>query len=122
MPKVTDRTTLQAKMTEAPEWVKKGKQAMDALPRDTQKVIVDYLFGLILSDVEDGLAGEDHEEFFEAIDRLYEAASEDMHKCFFCDTEDINAGLCLRCAMKIRELNQQMNNGRDLNGGKSKSH
>ena len=121
MPKVIDIRTkmdaLQAKMTDAPEWVRNGKRAMDSLPVETQAVIVDFLFGLILSDVQDGLAGEDHESFFEEIDKLYAKANENDHKCFFCDTEDIDTGVCLRCLTKILEIK-----GRDLDGGKRQDH
>jgi len=121
MPKVinikTKMDALQAKMADAPEWVRNGKRAMDALPRDSQEIIVNYLFGLILSDVKDGLAGKDHESFFEEIDNLYEKANENDHKCFFCDDEDVDTGVCLRCLTKILELN-----GRNLDGGKRKNN
>ena len=121
MPKVIDiRTkmnTMQAKMIDAPEWVRKGKRAMDALPVETQAVIVDYLFGLILSDVQDGLAGEDHESFFEEIDKLYEKANENDHKCFFCDDENVDTGVCLRCLTRILGIK-----GRDLDGGERQDH
>ena len=120
MPKVIDIRTkmdaLQAKMIDAPEWVRNGKRAMDALPQETQEVIVEYLFGLILSDVQDGLAGEDHESFFEEIDNMYEKANENDHKCFFCDTEDVDTGVCLRCLTKI------LDRGKNADGGKRQDH
>ena len=121
MPKVIDIRTkmnvMQAKMTEAPAWVRDGKRTMDALPQDQQEVIVDFLFGLILSDVRDGLAGEDHEGFFEEIDKLYEKANENDHKCFFCDDENVDTGVCLRCLTKILGIK-----GRNLNGGERQDH
>ena len=121
MPKVinirTKMNALQAKMIDAPEWVRNGKRAMDALPQDQQEIIVHYLFGLILSDVQDGLAGEDHETFFEEIDDLYEKANENDHKCFFCDDEDVDTGVCLRCLTKILGIK-----GEDLDGGERQDH
>jgi hypothetical protein len=110
-------TGFQTNSDDTPKWVLEGKRAMDALQQDQREIIVGYLFGLILFDVKNGLAGENHESFFEEIDKLYEKACENEHKCFFCNSEEIDTGVCLGCLMKILEIK-----GVDLDGSTKQNH
>ena len=111
MAKVTDISVkmdkfqkLKSKMPRAPDWVQEGYEAMKKLSDREQLAIVQYIFGLILSDVETGLKGEDAEIFFTKIDELYEAveaqSQENTKTCFFCD-QAVDAGVCLGCLMKL---------------------
>jgi len=89
-----------------PDWITKGKAVWNKLSEEDTVSITAFVFNLVLADVQMGVDGQEHEVFFERVNRIYQAAH--AH-CYFSDLIDGNetaytGQLCPLCAVKVRNI------------------
>jgi len=89
-------------LRDAPPVLKDGMKVFEKLTHDERELITGFIFGIIKTDIREGLSGEEASIFFDEIDTIYgefeQRDHESVNKCFFCD-EEADAGICLKHLM-----------------------